>query len=111
MTAATPHSTSPLVVGIGASAGGLEAITKLIRPLDPTLPLAYVVLQHVSPAHKSMLVDILNRETRLHVQRFEDNQTPEAGVIYVVPANTNALIKEGVFYTTPIQPSVGPKPS
>lgn len=111
MTAALLHSNSPLVVGIGASAGGLEAITKLIRPLDPTLPMAYVVLQHVSPAHKSMLVDILSRETRLRVQRFEDQQIPEAGVIYVVPANTNALIKEGIFYTTPIQPHVGPKPS
>tara|TARA_R100001039_G_C1795278_1_gene74820 strand:- start:38 stop:217 length:180 start_codon:yes stop_codon:yes gene_type:complete len=58
MTAATSASVSPLVVGIGASAGGLEAISKLIRPLDPALPVAYVVLQHVSPTHKSMLVDI-----------------------------------------------------
>ena len=111
MTAASLPPTPPLVVGIGASAGGLEAISKLIAPLDPDMPLAYVVLQHVSPTHKSMLVDILSRETRLRVQRFEDNQTPEAGVIYVVPANTNALIKEGIFHTTPIQPHVGPKPS
>lgn len=101
----------PLVVGIGASAGGLEAISKLIKPLDPETPLAYVVLQHVSPSHKSMLVDILSRVTRLRVQLFEDNQVPEAGVIYVVPANTNALIKEGVFYTHAAKASVGPKPS
>ena len=99
MTAASLPPTPPLVVGIGASAGGLEAISKLIAPLDPDMPLAYVVLQHVSPTHKSMLVDILSRETRLRVQRFEDNQTPEAGVIYVVPANTNALIKEGIFHS------------
>ncbi|KHJ50008.1 hypothetical protein PZ78_15420 [Vreelandella venusta] len=111
MTAATPAPVSPLVVGIGASAGGLEAITRLIRPLDPALPLAYVVLQHVSPAHKSMLVDILARETRLRVTRLEHQQRPEAGVIYVVPANMNATIREGVFYTTPALPHVVPKPS
>lgn len=111
MTAANPISSPPLVVGIGASAGGLEAISKLIKRLDPALPLAYVVLQHVSPAHKSMLVDILSRETRLQVKHFEDNQRPEAGIIYVVSANINALIKEGVFYTTAIKPHVGPKPS
>lgn len=111
MTAASFQQSSPLVVGIGASAGGLEAISKLIKHLDPDVPMAFVVLQHVSPTHKSMLVDILSRETRLRVQRFEDNHTPESGVIYVVPANTNALIKEGVFYTTPIKPQVGPKPS
>lgn len=111
MTAATSASVSPLVVGIGASAGGLEAISKLIRPLDPALPVAYVVLQHVSPTHKSMLVDILSRETQLRVTRLESLQRPEAGVIYVVPANTNATIKEGVFYTTPALPHVVPKPS
>lgn len=110
MTAASSPSASPLVVGIGASAGGLEAISKLIKPLNPDMPLAYVVLQHVSPTHKSMLVDILSRETHLRVQRFEDNQKPEAGVIYVVPAHTSALIKDGIFYTTPIKPHVGPKP-
>ncbi|WP_404465804.1 EAL domain-containing protein [Vreelandella aquamarina] len=111
MTAATSALVPPIVVGIGASAGGLEAISKLIRPLDPALPMAYVVLQHVSPTHKSMLVDILSRETRLRVTRLESHQRPEAGVIYVVPANTNATIKEGVFYTTPALPHVVPKPS
>ena len=111
MTAASFPQRPPLVVAIGASAGGLEAISKLITHLDPETQLAYVVLQHVSPTHKSMLVDILSRETRLRVQRFEDNHRPESGVIYVVPANTNALIKEGVFYTAPIKPQVGPKPS
>ena len=111
MTAATSAPLSPIVVGIGASAGGLEAISKLIRSLDPALPMAFVVLQHVSPTHKSMLVDILSRETRLRVTRLENLQRPEPGVIYVVPANTNATIKDGVFYTTAALPHVVPKPS
>ncbi|MDR5898561.1 EAL domain-containing protein [Halomonas vilamensis] len=101
----------PIVVGVGASAGGLEAITQLIRPLDPELPIAYVVLQHVSPAHKSMLVDILSRETRLKVRRLTYPQTPEAGVIYVVPADTTTTIKKGVLHTASSKPHVMPNPS
>lgn len=104
-------SVPPIVVGVGASAGGLEAITQLIRPFDPELPITYVVLQHVSPAHKSMLVDILSRETRLKVKRFTHQETPEAGVIYVVPADTNATMKDGVLHTAPANPHVMPKPS
>ncbi len=104
MTAATSAPVPPIVVGVGASAGGLEAISNLIRPLDPALPMAFVVLQHVSPNHKSMLVEILSRETRLQVVRLEHLQRPEPGVIYVVPANTNATIKEGAFHTTPALP-------
>lgn len=104
-------SVPPIVVGVGASAGGLEAITQLIRPLDPDLPIAYVVLQHVSPAHKSMLVDILSRETRLKVKRLTHQQTPEAGVIYVVSADANATIKDGVLHTVPGKPHVVPNPS
>lgn len=111
MTAATSAPVPPIVVGVGASAGGLEAISNLIRPLDPALPMAFVVLQHVSPNHKSMLVEILSRETRLQVVRLEHLQRPEPGVIYVVPANTNATIKEGAFHTTPALPHIVPKPS
>ncbi|WP_083651483.1 EAL domain-containing protein [Vreelandella massiliensis] len=104
-------SVSPIVVGVGASAGGLEAITQLIRSLDPELPMAYVVLQHVSPAHKSRLVDILSRETRLNVERLTHLKAPKAGVIYVVPANITATMKEGVFHATPAKAHLTPNPS
>ncbi|ERS85698.1 chemotaxis protein CheB [Halomonas sp. PBN3] len=67
------------VVGIGASAGGLEALSQLLHGLDPALPFAYVVLQHVSPTHRSMLPEILGRDTALEVRAIEDGEAPRAG--------------------------------
>ncbi len=99
------------IAGIGASAGGLEAITQVIAHLKPGLPCAYVVLQHLSPTYRSMMVDILGRETSLHVKEMEQGDRPEAGVIYVVPANSNALIREGRFSLVAAAPEVVPKPS
>jgi two-component system CheB/CheR fusion protein len=99
------------VVGVGASAGGLEAISQLIRGLDPGLPYAYVVLQHVSPTHRSMLPEILARETRLTVRALEDGESPQAGVIHVVPPNVNAYMRDGRFSLQPARPEVVPKPS
>src|SRR5574343_588960 len=83
------------VLGIGASAGGLEAITQLIAPLSPELPCAYVVLQHLSPKHRSMMVEILARETTLNIREASHNEPLRAGILYVVPSNYNAHIKEG----------------
>lgn len=102
---------SVAIAGIGASAGGLEAITQLITRLKPDLPCAYVVLQHLSPSYRSMMVEILGRETSLHVKEMEQGDRPEAGVIYVVPANSNALIREGRFSLAMAAPEVVPKPS
>lgn len=99
------------IVGIGASAGGLEAITQLIGQLTPELPCAYVVLQHLSPTHRSMMVDILARETRLPVKAVGQGDRPEAGTIHVVPANHNALLKDGCFQLHVAPPEVVPKPS
>ena len=82
------------IVGIGASAGGLEAISLLISQLRTDTPCAYVVLQHLSPTHRSMMVEILRRETPLTVKEAEQGETPQAGVIYVVPSNYNAILKE-----------------
>lgn len=91
----TPRTTShghPVpVVGIGASAGSLEAVSQLIRGLDPALTFAYVVLQHVSPSHRSMLPEILARETHLTLRALKDGEAPKAGVIHVVPPQRQRL--------------------
>lgn len=72
----TSHDHPVPVVGIGASAGGLEAMSKLIRGLDPALPFAYVVLQHVSPPHRRMLPEILAQETQLTVRALKNGDPP-----------------------------------
>jgi len=105
----TPSKT--FIVGIGASAGGLEAITQLIGHLSPETPCAYIVLQHLSPTYRSMMVDILGRETSLRVKEAEQGEVPLQGTIYVVPANCNALLKEGRLALATAPPEVVPKPS
>lgn len=99
------------IVGIGASAGGLEATTQLIARLKTDAPCAYVVLQHLSPSYRSMMVDILGRETPLSVREAGQGDCLEAGVIYVVPANYNALLREGRLALVTAPPEVVPKPS
>lgn len=101
----------PHIIGIGASAGGLEAITQLISHLKPDLPCAYVVLQHLSPTYRSMMVDILGRETSLKVRELTDGEQPRPATIYVVPANSNAVLKEGRLRLVAAPPEIVPKPS
>ncbi|MBC7410480.1 MAG: hypothetical protein H7339_19015, partial [Arcicella sp.] len=60
------------VVAIGASAGGLEAITQLLQNLSPTTGMAYIYVQHLSPDHKSMLTPILSKVTMMKVQDIDD---------------------------------------
>ena len=99
------------IVGIGASAGGLEAISQLIGHLKSDMPCAFVVLQHLSPTYRSMMVEILGRETSLKVKEAGQGDVPEAGTIYVVPSNFNALFKEGRLQLITASPEVVPKPS
>lgn len=102
---------SVTLVGVGASAGGLEAVAALIASLPGYSYLAFVVLQHLSPSHKSMLVEILERETALDVKPFEDGLKPEPGVIYVVPSSYNASVHNGLFRLRQAPPEIVPKPS
>ena len=99
------------IAGIGASAGGLEALTQLVAQLKAGLPCAYVVLQHLSPSYRSMMAEILGRETELRVKELEQGDIPESGVIYVVPSNANALLKDGRLALVHAPPEVVPKPS
>ncbi|MEM9684537.1 MAG: chemotaxis protein CheB, partial [Pseudomonadota bacterium] len=75
------------VVGIGASAGGLEAIRELAKNLPQEIRASYVVVQHMSPQHKSLLTTLIDRETHLTVVELSDATAPEANVIYVTPPN------------------------
>ncbi len=99
------------LVGIGASAGGLEALTSLIGALPADLGIAYVVIQHLSPTHRSMMVQLLGRETAMAVREISEGIQPEANVIYVAPASRNVILHEGRFALIETKREALPKPS
>lgn len=101
----------PFLVGIGASAGGLEALSNLIAALPADLGLAYVLIQHLSPTHRSMMVQLLSRETAMAVQEVVDGIVPEINTIYVAPPGSNVMLNEGRFVLQEAPKEVSPRPS
>ena len=84
-----------LYVGIGASAGGLEAIQTFFQNMPPESPLAFIVIQHLSPDYKSMMVELLSKKTSIPVKRAEDGLAVEANTIYLIPPKKNLKIFHG----------------
>jgi two-component system CheB/CheR fusion protein len=85
----------PTIVGIGASAGGLEAFTRLVRRIPPNTGLAYVLVQHLDPEHESMLPNLLAREASIPVRQVADGMKVLANHAYVIPPNTTMSITDG----------------
>jgi len=116
-TSDLPAGTAPAigkqshVVGIGASAGGLEALSAMIGALPVDLGNSYVVVQHLSPTHRSMMVQLLGRETAMAVREVEDGIKPEADIVYVAPASRNVIIRDGYFVLLETVREALPKPS
>lgn len=99
------------VIAVGASAGGLEAIGRLLAHVNSGLGCAFVILQHMSPTHRSMMVELLARDTHLTVTALVDGTTAEADHVYVVPAGSNSEIADGRLLLVPVDPEVPYKPS
>ena len=76
-----------IVVGIGASAGGLEAFTELLKYLPPTTGMAFVLVQHLDPHHKSILSELLAAKTQMRVLQVENDSRIQPDSIYVIPPN------------------------
>jgi two-component system CheB/CheR fusion protein len=89
------------VVGIGASAGGLEAFSELLHNLPEKTGMAYVLVQHLDPKHESALPEILGRTTTLPVKEVTDGTVVEPDHIYVIPANTSMIINHGILQLSP----------
>lgn len=83
------------LVGIGASAGGLEAITELLSNLTIDSGMALLVVQHLDPDHASMLTEILARKTAMPVIEATENQLIEKNQVYVIPPNTSMTVTQG----------------
>jgi two-component system, chemotaxis family, CheB/CheR fusion protein len=82
-------------VGIGASAGGLEAIETFFKNMPPRSNLAFVVVQHLSPDYKSLMVELLTKKTEMPVHRAEDGMEVQAGNVYLIPPKKNLTIFHG----------------
>jgi two-component system CheB/CheR fusion protein len=80
------------IVGVGASAGGLEAFTGLLRALAPDPGIAMVFVQHLAPQHESALVDLLSAHTTMPVVQVTEGLLVERNHVYVIPPNTQLLI-------------------
>ncbi|MEP0873742.1 ATP-binding protein [Trichocoleus desertorum AS-A10] len=91
------------VVGIAASAGGLEAFTDLIRHLPTDTGVAFVLIQHLSPSHESLLSEILGRVTEMPVHQVQDQMVVEPNQIYVIPPNAQMTLVDGTFHLAPRQ--------
>ena len=83
------------VVGIGASAGGLEAFTKVLSHIPKDSGMAYVLVQHLDPQHESNLPEILGRNTTAPVSLAVDGQRIEANHVYVIPPNKSMTLIDG----------------
>lgn len=90
-------STVPPVVGVGASAGGLEALEEFFQEMPIDCGLAFVVIQHLSPDYKSLMVELLSKKTKLSVQRAEDGVPVQPGCIYLIPPKKNMTIFHGAL--------------
>lgn len=110
--AATDRSKDPRVIGIAASAGGLEALSILAQNLPQLANAVYVVAQHMSPTHNSILSTLIARETKLKVRELEAETEPEIDTIYVTPPNTDVTLENGMLrLRKPSGHAASPKPS
>lgn len=85
------------VVGVGASAGGLEALTNLLQPLPADTGMAFVLVQHLDPGHPSALTELLGRITSLPVCEVTDNLRVEPNHVYVIPPNASMILEQGTL--------------
>jgi two-component system CheB/CheR fusion protein len=89
------------IVGIGASAGGLDPIRKLLELLPTETGMAFVVIQHLAPGQESMLPEILSRSTQMKVQQVKDGLQVEKNQVYVITPGTTMTLKNGFLRVVP----------
>ena len=103
----TPQKPDFQVVGIGASAGGLEAFTELLVHLPGDTGLAFVLIQHLDPGHRSLLAEILAPKTPMPVVEATEGLLVSPDSVYVAPPASDVRIEDGVLKLSP-RPSAGP---
>ena len=104
LTDIAPIAATPHIVAIGASAGGLEALEKLFDNLATDSGATFVVIQHLSPDHKSMMANLLARHTRMPVVMVSQDMPIEPNCVYLIPPGAIMHMSEGHLRLTPKVP-------
>jgi len=89
------------VVGVGASAGGLEAFIQLLNHLPPDTGFAFVFVQHLDPRHASVLPKILSAKTRMRVREAADGDVLKPNIVFVLPADKSITVSQGLLRLSP----------
>ena len=100
-----------IVVAIGASAGGLEAITSLLRASKPNGYIAFVIAQHMAPQHRSVLVELLSKDCEYRVVGATEGAVIKPDTVYVNTPNTDIVVKDGRIHLKVPTTDIGAKPS
>jgi len=95
-----PNGVCP-IVGLGASAGGLEAFTRFFEAMPSDRGIAFVLIQHLDPTHESLTAELLGKHTKMPVRQLAGDIPVEANHVYVIPPNKYLSISEGVLHLTP----------
>src|ERR1700719_1707175 len=90
------HDSFP-IVGLGASAGGLDATRRLLAALPPGTGMAFILIQHLDPTHASMMVDLLAGHTPMKVQQAADGMPLEREHVYLIPPGHYLSIRGGAL--------------
>jgi two-component system, chemotaxis family, CheB/CheR fusion protein len=93
-----PNSAEFLVVGIGASAGGLDACKRLLAALPANNGMAFILVQHLDPTHESMMVGLLADHTSMVVRQAKDGMPIERDHLYVIPPGTYLSVASGILH-------------
>src|SRR6478736_8545547 len=94
------------IVGVGASAGGLEAFTRLLEALPIDTGMAFVLVQHLDPDHESQLTQILSGGTALPVREITNDERVEPNHVYVIRRDTDLTVNGGVLKVQPRKPGL-----
>ncbi len=83
------------IVSIGASAGGLKALSEVLSGLPALLPVPILIVQHLDPRHKSLMAEILQRHCKMKVKEAVNDEPIEQSIVYVAPPNKHMLVSDG----------------
>lgn len=100
-TVQPPRNQAFPVVGVGASAGGLEAFTQLLKSLPVNTGMAFVLVQHLDPKHESRLTELLARATQMPVAEVKNGMLVKPDHVYVIPSNADMAILHGALQLLP----------